>query len=78
MTDIPHQDFHEVWWIYADPKQPYGGLRIAHFRKTVDGTLIFMISDEPPDRMGPRIWAGVSAREGWRKVEQISIPARVN
>ena len=74
MSDIPNEDFHEVWWIFADPKHSYGGLRIAHFRMTTDGVLIFLICDEPPGRKGPRIWDNVREREGWRKIEQIPIP----
>lgn len=69
-------DFHEVWWIYAPERHPWGGLRIATFRKTIDGTLIFFISHEPRDRMGPRIWDEVSPREGWTRVKQIPFPVR--
>jgi hypothetical protein len=75
MSDIPHENFHEVWWIWADPKHDYGGLRIAHFRKTNNGALIVMICDEPDERRGVRVWGDVAAREGWRFIEPIPIPA---
>lgn len=71
-----HLDFHEVWWIYAPERHPWGGARIAHFRKTFDGTPFFFISDETPDRVGPRIWEDVAPREGWVKVKQIPFPTK--
>ena len=73
---IPNEDFHEVWWIYAPERHPWGGVRIATFRKTADGTLIVLISNEPLDRVGPRIWDDVGPREGWVKVKQIALPTR--
>lgn len=76
MTDEPiiNADFHEIWWLYAHVRHPWGGARIAHFRKTMDGTLIFFLADEPPSRYGPRIWDEVAPREGWVKVKQIPMP----
>lgn len=71
-----HEDFHEVWWIYAPEHHPWGGVRIAHFRMTVNGMLIFSISNEPPDRLGLRIWADAAPREGWVKVKQIPLPTK--
>lgn len=70
------EEFHEVWWIASRQDEPWAGLRIAHFRKTTDGTLIFFIMGDTPDRTGPRVWSDVSTREGWKMVEQIQIPAR--
>lgn len=73
---LPHEDYHEVWWIYAPDRHPWGGARIAHFRKTIDGTEFFFITNEPPDRIGPRFWPDVAPREGWVKVKQIPLPTR--
>ena len=69
-------DFHEIWWIGSRQKEPWAGLRIAHFRKTSDGTLIFFILGDTLERTGPRVWSDVSAREGWKRVEQIPIPTK--
>jgi hypothetical protein len=69
-----HSTFHEVWWIFSPQSGDWGGLRIAHFHKTVTGDLIFMISDEPQERKGVRIWSDVSRREGWWQVAQITVP----
>jgi len=71
---VPNE-FHQIWWIFSESKQSWGGLRIAHFRKTTDGTLIFFIAAEPPDRMGPRLWEEISNREGWVQVKQIMLPS---
>jgi hypothetical protein len=71
---IRENDFHEVWWIWSDQSHDYGGLRVAHFHKTMNGTLIFMISDEPLERRGIRIWDDISAREGWTRIAQIAVP----
>lgn len=68
------ETFHEIWWIFSRGREPWAGLRIAHFRKTVQGDLFFIIEGEPPDRVGLRIWNDVAAREGWFKVQQIVIP----
>lgn len=76
MNDIPNADFHEVWWIYAPERHEWGGARIAHFRKTVDGTTIVMIQGEMQHRIGPRVWDDVAPREGWVKVKQIPIPTK--
>ncbi len=43
---IDHAAFHEVWWIYAAEANQWGGLRIAHFKKTDKGELIFFITAE--------------------------------
>lgn len=81
---IPHEDFHEIWWIYSAARDitaggleyEWAGLRIAHFRKTVNGTLIFFIQGEVDRRrIGVRIWDDVSQREGWHKVQQIEQPS---
>lgn len=74
MMAIQNADFHEVWWIYAQERHPWGGARIAHFRKTADGTLIMFIPGETRDRTGPRVWEDATAREGWVKVRQIPFP----
>jgi hypothetical protein len=69
---IPHEDFHEIWWIASDTRAE---LRIAHFRKTVDGTLVVVISNETdPKRIGMRVWVDIAPREGWFKVLRIEIP----
>jgi len=73
---LPHEDFHEVWWISAPERHQWGGVRIAHFRKTINGTVIFFITNEPLDRVGPRDWETISAGEGWVKVKQIQMPTR--
>jgi len=39
-------NFHEVWWIASPRDEPWAGLRIAHFRKTVSGRLVVMIHGE--------------------------------
>jgi hypothetical protein len=77
MMSLPHENFHEVWWICSDQRAE---LVIAHFRKTTDGTLLMFISNEPPKRVGPRVWDQIAPREGWFKVAQIEIPtpAQVN
>lgn len=66
----------EVWWIYTKRKEPWAGLRIAHFGWTSDEPPIeiFFILGDYEDRMGIRIWNEVSQREGWRKVAQIAVP----
>lgn len=71
-----YQEFHEVWWIHSGHDEMWAGLRIAHFRKSMDGALIVIITGEPPDRTGLRIWDDIAKREGWRKVRQIAIPTR--
>src|SRR5258708_7478454 len=80
-TLAEREAYHEVWWIHA-PEQAYlperrdwGGLRIAHFRKIMNGEIIFIIQGETDQRrIGIRIWADVAPVEGWVKVKQISIP----
>ena len=67
-------DFHEVWWIFSKRPEAWAGLRIAHFRKSMDGALIVVIQAEPPERTGLRIWSDIAPREGWRKVCRIAIP----
>ena len=68
-------NFHEVWWIASPRDEPWAGLRIAHFRKTVSGRLVVMILGEcDPRRIGLRIWSDVAVREGWSKVAQIAMP----
>lgn len=71
---MDHYSFHEVWWIHSDRKASWAGLRIAHFRKASDGTPVVIITGEPPDRNGIRIWHNIAAREGWVQVQQIPIP----
>lgn len=69
--------FHEIWWIYAQEKHSWGGLRLAHFRKTVDGTIVVTISNETDKRrIGLRIWDDVERNEAWVKVKQIHFPTR--
>lgn len=77
MSEMLNADFHEVWWIYAAERHPWGGIRLANFRKTMDGTLIVIISNEPRDRTGPRVWDEIVPREGWVKVKQIPFPTFV-
>lgn len=77
MFESVNSDFHEVWWIYAPERHPWGGARIAHFRKTVDGTMIVTIPGEAdPRRVGVRVWDDISPREGWVKVRQIPLPTK--
>lgn len=65
----------EMWWINSHRKEPWAGLRMAHFGRTVDGMVYFFIVGETdPDRIGMRFWEEVSEREGWRKVERIPTP----
>lgn len=74
---IPHSEFHEVWWIYAPERHPWGGARIAHFRKTANGTTIVVITGETDARrVGVRVWDDISPREGWVKVKQSELPSR--
>lgn len=69
-------DFHEIWWIASDAPEEWGGLRIAHFRKTVSGDLIVVIQGEvDPRRRGVRVWADIERREGWFKIVQIVAPS---
>lgn len=71
-------DFHEVWWIYSPERHAWGGLRTAHFLKTIEGELIVIIQNETSVmRIGPRVWDDISPREGWVKVKQIEFPSRV-
>lgn len=75
MKTLPYEDFCEVWWIYSPDRHAWGGLRIASFRKTVQGALVFIIHAETDaSRIGLRIWDDVSEREGWVQVKQIDIP----
>lgn len=65
--------FHEIWWIFSDQKEPWAGLRIAHYRKTVNGEDIVFIAGETADRLGPRTTDAME-REGWVKVKRIILP----
>lgn len=74
-----NEDFQEVWWIFSHSEEEWGGLRIAHFRKTIDGTTIVIIAGEiDRRRVGPRIWDEVAPREGWVKVKQIMLPTKAD
>jgi hypothetical protein len=70
------KDFHEVWWIYSPMiAKEWGGLRIAHFRKTAQGFLIVNITGEIDQRrVGPRVWIDIQRTELWYKVKQIPVP----
>lgn len=69
--------FHEIWWIYSEGPEEWTGLRIAHFSKTAQGTLIVVITGEADRRrLGPRVWDDIREREGWHKVMQITPPSR--
>jgi hypothetical protein len=71
----PFEDFHEVWWIFSHNPE-FGGLRLAHFRKTNDGTLIVVITGELDSaRVGLRIWNDIKVREGWAKIKRIPVPS---
>ncbi|MGY3278097.1 hypothetical protein [Bradyrhizobium sp. S3.7.6] len=74
---IPHADFHEVWWIYSPVKgKEWAGLRIAHFRKTVNGEIVIVIQGEIDQRrFGMRVWEDIVESEQWYKVKQIPIPS---
>jgi len=77
MDDIMNADFHEVWWIYSPERHEWGGLRIAHFRKTMDGMVLVIIAQETNKRrIGFRVWDEIAPREGWVKVKQIQMPTR--
>lgn len=78
-TLIPHSDFHEVWWIYSPINgKEWAGLRIAHFRKTVNGELVVVITGEIDQRRtGLRVWDDIREREEWFKVRQIPIPTMI-
>lgn len=70
-------DFHEIWWIYSPAKDEWGGLRIAHFRKTLNGYEVVIIQGEIDQRrLGVRIWDDIKDRERWVKVEQIKVPTK--
>lgn len=65
----------EVWWIHSDHSDYWAGLRIAVFSKARnDNTDLFIILGDLGPRCGVRIWDDVSRREGWRKIERITVP----
>lgn len=75
MTKFPHEDFHEVWWIYSPERHAWGGLHLAHFRKSIQGNLLVLILGEVDHRrVGLRVWDDITEREGWVQVKQIKIP----
>lgn len=76
---VPHADFHEVWWIYSPiNNKEWAGLRVAHFRKTVNGVLICVIQDEiDQKRFGLRVWEDIQRTELWYRVKQIPIPTMI-
>jgi hypothetical protein len=69
-------EFHEVWWIYSPVNnKEWGGLHIAHFRKTTNGVIFVVIQGEiDSKRVGPRDWPMLQEVEHWYKVKQIPIP----
>jgi hypothetical protein len=80
--DKPLNLFREVWWIFSygygpnGPGEPWAGLKVAHFSKTVDGTVIVFIQGETDRRrIGMRTWDDIAEREGWVKVAPIAIPS---
>jgi hypothetical protein len=80
--DEPLNLFHEVWWIFSLGRgpnglgEPWGGLRIGHFHKTVDFTEVVFINGETDRRrIGMRIWDDIAEREGWVKVAKIAVPS---
>lgn len=73
------EDFHEIWWIYSPSTEEWGGLRIAHFRKTMNDVMVVIINGEVDRRrVGLRIWIDIEGREGWVKVAQIIPPTKTN
>jgi hypothetical protein len=66
----------EFWWIYSPVKdKEWGGLRIAHFRKTTAGDdIVFITGEIDQRRVGARDWKYVQEVEGWYKVKQIPTP----
>lgn len=72
----PNSDFREVWWIYSPiNNKEWGGLRLAIFRKSVEGVLLCVIQGEiDKNRVGVRDWDTLQATEHWYKVEQVQIP----
>lgn len=80
MSDtLPHEEFHEVWWVYSPINgKSWAGLRLATFRKSVDGALVVIFHNEiAPDRIGIRIWDDVQNTELWYKVVQVPVPTLV-
>lgn len=72
-------DFHEIWWIYSPSEEEWGGLRIAHFRKSTNDVLIVIIDGEVDRRrVGLRVWEDIEKRERWYKVAQIIPPTKTN
>lgn len=71
-------DHREVWWIYAPERHPWGGLKIAHFHKSINGEWWVFISGETDTRrIGVRSWNDISQREGWVKVQPIPMPSKL-
>lgn len=73
---IPHAEFHEIWWIYSPVNdREWSGLRIAHFRKTVNGEeIVFITGEIDGRRIGARDWKTIQECEFWYKVEKIRMP----
>jgi hypothetical protein len=75
MTTIG-ESARELWFIYSPADQPWSGLRVATFVKSIGSTGfdIVLIHNELPERMGPRIWDDIRDREQWHKVKAIEMP----
>jgi hypothetical protein len=74
MTTIGESE-RELWFIYSPADEPWAGLRVATFVKTIGsiGFDVVIIHNELPERLGPRIWDDIVEREQWRKVKVIEI-----
>jgi hypothetical protein len=65
----------DYWWIASDHAEEWAGLRIACFLpRQADQPQLIGILGEVPFRSGVRVWDDIVQREGWRKIEQISVP----
>ncbi|MGO8241274.1 hypothetical protein ACC806_34620 [Rhizobium ruizarguesonis] len=75
MTTIGESE-RELWFIYSPADEPWAGLRVATFVKTIGsaGFDVALIHNEMPERTGPRIWDDVREREQWCKVKRIEVP----
>jgi hypothetical protein len=70
------ESVNQLWFIYSQAGEPWAGLRIATFVKSIGSPVfdIVLIHNELPERMGPRIWDDIAEREQWRKVKVIELP----
>lgn len=76
VTSFKIGDEVEVWWIFSRGENEWNGLRVAFFRKVPpdEMEIVVIIGELDPRRVGPRVWADMSPREGWVKVRKIDLP----